>query len=117
MRYRDRIHYNQVLDYDVVLRKIEKTNVILELLQEGLDSYTLRYPEAVNYGKKLVTNNPYVVQQESYSERNIRLISRASDVSDIDTSFFKLPLEEPYQNTDSVSSLRFLTSIRENLGL
>ena len=71
-RFGDRIHYNQVLNYDVILRKIEKTNVLLELLQEGMDTHTLRYPEAVSYGKKLITNNAGVVREKSYSEQNIR---------------------------------------------
>ena len=117
MRFGDRIHYNQVLDYDVILRKVEKTNVLLELLQEGMDTHTLRYPEAVSYGKKLITNNAGVVREKSYSAQNIRLIRRASDVADIDSSFFTSPLTEQYPNKDSVSSRHFLTFIKDNLGL
>lgn len=114
-RFGDRIHYNQVLNYDVILRKIEKTNVLLELLQEGMDTHTLRYPEAVSYGKKLITNNAGVVREKSYSEQNIRLIRRASDVANIEETFFTSPLRENYPDRDSVSSRHFLTFIKDNL--
>lgn len=116
-RFEDKIHYNQVLNYNVILRKIEKTNVLLELLQEGMDTHTLRYPEAVNYGKKLLTNNAGVVREESYSEKNIRLFCQATDVADIERTFFDSPIQESYPNKDSVSSRHFLTFIKNNLDL
>ena len=117
MRFCESVHYNTVLDYDEILRKIEKTNVILELLQEGMDSHTLRYPEAVNYGKKLITNNSNVISERSYSEENIRIIREPGDVSAIDKSFFKSPIAQDYPNRDSVSSRNFLTFIKDNLEL
>ena len=116
-RFGDTIHYNQVLDYDVVLKKVEKTNVLLELLQAGMDSHTLRYPEAVNYGKKLLTNNRSVITEKSYSPQNIRIIQNADDVAAIDVSFFKTPIAEDYPCRESVSSRSFLTFIQNNLGL
>ena len=104
-----------MLNYDVILKKVEKTKAILELLQDGMDSPTLRFPEAVLYGKKLITNNRNVVKEESYSERNIRVISRAEDVSRIDASFFTDPPEESYPNRESVSTKRFVPFLKEKL--
>ena len=115
--YDGSIHYNQVLNYDVILRKIEKTNVILELLQEGMDSQTLRYSEAVNYRKKLLTNNRNVVNELSYSAHNIHVIASPDDVSEINTAFFKTSIEEEYPNRDSVSSRNFLSFIRKHIEL
>ena len=114
-RFPEEIHYNQPLDYDVVLRKVEKTCVLLELLQEGMDTHTLRYPEAVSYGKKLLTNYANVVNEKSYSPQNIRVISRASDVSMIDASFFQSPIAEEYPEKDSVSSRNFLSFLSNHL--
>lgn len=116
-RYDNQIHYNHILDYDVILKKTEKTNVVLELLQEGMDTHTLRYPEAVSYNKKLVTNNPHVVNEKSFSEKNIRIILQASDIASVDAEFFTSPLEEDYPDKDSVSSRNFLTFIRDNLSI
>ena len=116
-RFAETIHYNQVLNYDVILKKTEKTNVVLELLQAGMDTHTLRYPEAVNYGKKLITNNTNVVHEKSYSKRNICVIRQPEDAALIDRSFFNSPAEETYPNMDSVSSRSFLTFIKDQLAL
>ena len=116
-RFTETIHYNQILNYDVILRKTEKTNVVLELLQEGMDTHTLRYPEAVNYGKKLITNNANVVHEKSYSKYNISLIRHPEDVALIDRSFFNSPAGEAYPDIESVSSRSFLTFIKEQLAL
>lgn len=116
-RFAETIHYNQILNYDVILRKTEKTNVVLELLQEGMDTHTLRYPEAVNYGKKLITNNTSVIQEKSYSKHNICVIRQPEDVALIDRSFFNSPAEAVYPNIESVSSRNFLTFIKEQMAL
>lgn len=114
-RFADKIHYNQTLDYDVILKKTERTNVVLELLQEGMDTYTLRFPEAVTYGRKLITNNSAVIHEKSYSPENIRVIRQASDIASIETSFFSSPSQIPYPNRDAVSSRHFLTFLLDHL--
>ena len=115
MRSDDGIRHNQLLNYDIVLRKVERTKVLLELLQDGMDTHTMRFPEAVNYGKKLITNNLNAVNEKSYSAANIRLIRNAADVGEIEKEFFKEPLAEDYPEKESVSSRNILRVIEENL--
>lgn len=116
LREGDGIHYNQLLNYDIVLRKVEKTKVILELLQDGMDTHTMRYPEAVNYGKKLITNNKSIVCEKNYLSGNIRVINSASDAAEIEKEFFDSELNESYPDKDSVSARNLLKVIEDNLG-
>lgn len=81
--YADGIHYitGGWIPYHKVLASTLKSNVIIEVLQQGQTGPSLRYYEAICYNKKLLTNNPHVVKFPYYDERYIRIFS---DVEDID---------------------------------
>lgn len=51
------ITYNQYIPYDQVLKYVEKSKYILELLQEGQTGITFRCYECFLYNRVLVTNN------------------------------------------------------------
>ena len=72
-RYKECISFNKPLDYDEVVFRTKKTKMLLEIMQEGQTSGTLREHEAVVYGKKLLTNNQYIVNRNFYNPENIFL--------------------------------------------
>lgn len=51
------IIYNQYLTYKEVVSKVIETDYILEIVEDNQVGNTLRYKEAVCYGKTLITNN------------------------------------------------------------
>ena len=64
-KYQESIIYNKPMNYDDVVCHIKKSKMLLEIMQEGQTSGTLREHEAVIYGKKLITNNKYIVNINS----------------------------------------------------
>lgn len=63
-RYRNKIHYNEMLSYREVLNHINKAKAILEIVQGGSNGFTLRMNEAFAYDKNLITNNPIVLETQ-----------------------------------------------------
>jgi hypothetical protein len=68
------------IPYIEYLKKLQKTNCILELEQEGATGYTLRTLEALCYGRKLITNNKEIKNASFYNESFIKIIDRAEDL-------------------------------------
>lgn len=62
------------VSYDEIRKNIANSKAILELIRTGQSGATIRLMEAVFFGKKLITNNPYVKQEELYHEKNIFLL-------------------------------------------
>lgn len=68
------------LPYDVIIKNIEKSNCILEILQDGQKMQTIRYLEAVCYKKKLLTNNDNIVKYPYYNEKFMRVFKTVDDI-------------------------------------
>ncbi len=59
------IHYfPYVMPYEKYLQFVINTNCIVEILQDGTTGYTLRTWEALAFNKKLLTNNPEIINAE-----------------------------------------------------
>ena len=104
-RYKECISFNKPLDYDEVVFRTKKTKMLLEIMQEGQTSGTLREHEAVVYGKKLLTNNQYIVNRNFYNPENIFLFK---EIRDIPVNFLtakKLPAEYPHKESISPRAL------------
>lgn len=69
--------------YSYVLDEVQSTNCIIEFLQNGQSSQTLRYFEAVCFNKKLLTNNKNVKNLSFYDERYMKIFEKLEDI-DID---------------------------------
>ncbi len=97
--YEDTINYftGGWLPYEHILKKTLNTNVIIEVLQQGQNGPSLRYYEAVCYNKKLLTNNPEIVNLPFYDERYMKFFSTAEDI-DTDWIYKKENIEYNYQN-------------------
>ena len=85
-KYKESITYNRPMNYDEVVCRTKKSKLLLEIMQDGQTSGTLREHEAVVYGKKLLTNNRYITNRSFYIPQNISVFE---NVEAIDTDFIK----------------------------
>ena len=76
----DEIIYNIPISYRDVIGEIMKSRCILEIINPGQYGNTLRYKEAICYGKKLLTNNPDVLTSRYYNPRWIQYFKDAEDI-------------------------------------
>ena len=74
---------NNWIPYREILLNISKSKCILEILQRNQTGPSLRYFEAVCYNKKLITNNPYIVEFPYYNSQWMKIITKADDI-DVD---------------------------------
>lgn len=111
-RYKEKINYNKPLDYDDVVCHVKKSKILLEIMQDGQTSGTLREHEAVIYGKKLLTNNRYVVNRSFYVPENISVFEKAEE---IDLEFItpqKIITEYPHK--DEISPRALIKYLQDN---
>ena len=88
-----------------------KANVLLEIVIPGVGAgATLRYYEAVMYGKKLLTNNPTVKELSFYDERFIRYFEKPED---IDLEWVKAREKVDYNYTGEFSTANFCRKLEE----
>ncbi|MCR5502506.1 MAG: hypothetical protein K6F53_05830 [Lachnospiraceae bacterium] len=106
------VKYVPPLPYTEIIRRDLETNCILELLQPGQTTATLRYQEAVCLNKKLLTNNPYVEQEDFYDPRFIRVFR---DEKDIDWDFVKERIKVDYGYDGRYSSPEWVRKIQMEL--
>lgn len=111
-RYTDEIDYCDLLPYQENLQRIAKTNCMLEIMQKGGRGYTLRYCEAITYGKKLLTDNPEVSNAPFY---NKDFISVFTDPEHMDLTLLNTIGDVDYQYADNVSPMRMLKFIDDKL--
>lgn len=84
------VKYVDGLDYYTALKHIKKTKCILEIVQDGGSGNTIRYAEALTYGKKLLTNCQKL-SDDRYNEADF--ILKFSDPSEIHFSFLEEPMK------------------------
>lgn len=70
-KYNSEIHYNEYLDYKDVLSFVARSKCLLEVLQDGADSTTTRYSEALLYNKYLLTDSEYLKNKDELPENII----------------------------------------------
>lgn len=76
----DGIIYNQPMPYSEVVKKNQRSRCILELVNAGQRGNTLRFKEAICYNRKLLTNNPAVLQSKYYNPRWIHFFETPEDI-------------------------------------
>lgn len=77
----DGIHYNEYLSYEDVIKHIQNSKAILEVLQEGQHGSTLRPMEALVYERLLLTNNKEVKDERYYYDKQFYIFD---DIEKID---------------------------------
>ncbi len=86
---------HEAVPYPQTLSWVLGTNCILDMTQPGQAGITLRYYEAVVYGKKLLTNNAHIKNLPFYDPNTMRIYR---DLSDLDWAWIcsKASPAQPY---------------------
>lgn len=100
------------LPYEEYLQHVKKTNCIMELVQEGATGYTLRVWEALVYGKKLLTNNPAILEAPFYDPIQFRY---SNVITEDDLAFVKQKVSILPRLIEEVSPVTFLNFIDQKL--
>ena len=90
--------------YEEILKDIDHTKCILEILQDGQSGASLRYFEAVCYNKKLLTNNKYIINFPYYNPKYMKIFSDFNDI-DIDWILSDEPIDYGYRGDFSPNLL------------
>lgn len=113
VKYPDKIrYYTEWKNYDEIQEEILKSNCILEILQENQHTQSVRYFEAIYYNKKLLTNNPDIVNLPYYDNRYMKYFSKPED---IDLEWIKKKEKIDYNYKGDFSPLKLLEIIEKNL--
>jgi hypothetical protein len=111
--YKNDIKYISEMGYLENLEHIHNTKCLLEIMQVGGHGYTLRMCEAIVYNKKMLTNNPEVINAPFY---NKELISTFKDSSNIDIDFLRNEITSvDYNFKEQISPIKMLEFIQEKL--
>ena len=62
------------MEYNKVLKKIEESQFMVEIVQKGQDGLTARALEAMFSGTKLISNNKYLKKCTFYNKNNIYIL-------------------------------------------
>ena len=106
------IIYNERVSYLQTIAEAKATNCLLEILQQGQSGVSFRYYEAVCYNKKLLTNNPDIVNLPYYDDRYMRYYEV---VEDIDWNWLKAKDKVDYNYQGDFSPVRFIQLIKSML--
>lgn len=108
------LDYVDYLPYINIIKQDMQSNCILEVLQPGQISSTLRFEEAVCLGKKLLTNNKMIKNEKYYRPEYIQIFEK---VEDIDWEFVKEKKNVDYEYMGEFSPLKFLKEIESKLNM
>ena len=97
------------LDYSENIARVLESNCILEIEQNGASGYTLRTWEALQYKKKLLTNNKKIIEADFYDPKYIKVFSNPED---IDLDWLKIHEKVEYSNYN-VSVISFFQDISD----
>lgn len=100
---------NRRFSYPELVASIKSTNCILEVLQNGQDTQTIKYYEAVCYGKKLLTNNRHIKELPYYSDEKMKFFE---SVNDIDWDWIKKRENVEYNYQGEFSPLRIVDFLK-----
>ena len=107
-------YYNGWRSYGEILQHTQKAKCIIEIVQDGQSGATLRYFEAVSMNKKLLTNNPHIVNFPFYNSKWMKVFTSLDDI-DIDWLNHDEPVDYNYNGEFSPTHLAdFVLSISYN---
>lgn len=81
----------QKIDYQKNREILKNSKVVLDLSTKGQNGLTLRVPESIAAGVKIITNNEDIKNYDFYNEKNIKIIKKIKDIEKIEIEFFKEP--------------------------
>ena len=86
-------YISSMLSYGTVIEKVKRSHCILDLVKDGQTGVTLRFIESAFYGKKIITNNKYVLNHPLYSKERVFILEY--DEWDSIRSFFDKEISYP----------------------
>lgn len=96
------------IPYENIIADVESSACILEVLQSGQRTQTIRYNESVCYNKKLLTNNPHVSDLPFYDDRYMKYFEK---IEDIDIDWLKKPCDADFHYNNEFSPNHILDII------
>lgn len=103
------INVNNPITYREIVNKLQYVDVILDLVVPGQNGLSYRAIEAVCYNKKLLTNNPAILEFPYYDERYMRYFDSADN---IDIEFINSNIKANYEYNNEYSPIKFLEMIK-----
>lgn len=73
---------HRMVSYEMNLKMVAQSRCIVEIMQRGQSGITLRTLESIFYGKKLLTNNKYILDSELYDKANMFYFERVEDIDE-----------------------------------
>jgi hypothetical protein len=107
-KYTDDINYISSMPYAENLQHLKESKCILEIMQHGGTGYTLRYQEAVAMGKKLLTNNKFVMESPFYNERFVSFFDNPSRIDKDFVKRLKMVEDIDYNYHDDFSPIQLI---------
>lgn len=108
----DGIIYNERISYEEVLKHVQSSRCVLEVLQNGCNYVSMKTCEAIHYHKKLLTTNANAAQSSLYNQQYIQIIN---NIDDIDASFvLKDVPDEVFESADLVETFGPFISYLDN---
>ena len=101
------------LSYDKYLEKLSSSVAVLDVLQEEQEGMTLRVMESIYFGKKLITTQTSIINEDFYNPDNIFVIGK--DSWDEIVAFMKRPIKKvPEQILEKYDFATWLSRFDEN---
>ncbi|MDE7324471.1 MAG: hypothetical protein K2N73_17495 [Lachnospiraceae bacterium] len=103
--------YKKILRFKEMLQQELNGKILLDITDEGQSGYTLRVFDALCNGRKLVTNNAHIVNEDFYDKRNI-FVYGMDNLKDFEifmnTPFYTEKTEQVYSRDIAHWLTRFL---------
>lgn len=80
--------------YPEYLEDLKRSSILLEIVQPGQTAISMRTAEALFFSKKLITNNPEIVNYDFYCENNIFLLPQ--NLADLTGEEIRAFLNKPF---------------------
>lgn len=110
--YKDKITYiKKWIPYSKVLKRTMHTNCIVEILQKNQQAQSIRYFEALYFNKKLLTNNPHIMELPYYNPEYMKYFS---DVSDVDFDWLKKKESVDYDYKNDFSAIKLAKQLKSD---
>lgn len=107
------IHFlKKPINYGENIKNINKANCLLEIMHAGYNNPTQRYAEAVVYNKKLLSDNPNIVNFDFYNSENMKIFNKFD--TDV-ISFIKDDKKVDYGYAGEFSPVEFIGRVENDL--
>lgn len=80
-RFKEEIHYNELLTYEECIVKISKAECIVDVIQGNSAGLTIKVCEAIYHNKKLITTNQHLREYPFYDGRYMLIIQKPEDIT------------------------------------